>query len=249
MGEGLQRTVAVTGGSRGIGRAVCLALAEPGASIYFSYRQAAAAAAETAAQCLARGARYAAAVAADVRDPQAVGAFVDRAVAETGSLDVLVCNAGVTRDGLILRMPQAAWDEVITTNLTGAFHCAKAAARVMIRQRRGRIILIASVAAIAGNAGQANYAAAKAGLLGLAKSLARELAPRQITVNTVAPGLVDTEMTAAMDPAARQAALEAVPLGRMGQAAEVAAAVRFLASAEAGYITGHTLHVNGGMYM
>ena len=249
MGEDLHRTVAVTGGSRGIGKAVCLALAETGASVFFSYRQNAAAAAQTEKECLARGAQRAVAVAADVQDPQAVKAFIDRAVDENGSLDVLVCNAGINRDGLILRMAQAAWDAVIATNLTGAFHCTKAAACVMIRQRRGRIILISSVAGVAGNAGQANYAAAKAGLLGLTKSLARELAPRHITVNAVAPGLIETEMTAAMNATAREAALTTVPLGRMGQSAEVAAAVRFLASEEAGYITGQTLHVNGGMYM
>jgi 3-oxoacyl-[acyl-carrier protein] reductase len=146
-------------------------------------------------------------------------------------------------------MREAAWDAVIATNLTGAFYCARAAARIMIRQRRGRIILISSVAGAAGNAGQTNYAAAKAGIIGLTKSLARELAPRQITVNAVAPGLVDTEMTAAMTADARDAALKTVPLGRLGRVEEVAEAVRYLASEEAGYITGQTLHINGGMYM
>ena len=249
MGEAFQRTVVVTGGSRGIGRAVCLAFAAPGTAIILGYRQDAAAAEQTAEECRARGLAMVAAVAADVCDPEAVAGLFERATVDTGRLDVLVCNAGITRDGLILRMREAAWDAVITTNLTGAFYCTRAAARIMIRQHRGRIILISSVVAAAGNAGQTNYAAAKAGILGLTKSLARELASRQITVNAVAPGLVDTEMTAAMTADARDAALKNVPLGRLGRVDEIAAAVRYLASEEAEYITGQTLHVNGGMYM
>jgi 3-oxoacyl-[acyl-carrier protein] reductase len=249
MGEAFQRTVVVTGGSRGIGRAVCLAFAAPGTAIILGYRQDAAAAGQTAEECRARGASMVAAVAADVCDPEAVTDLFERATVDTGRLDVLVCNAGITRDGLILRMREAAWDAVITTNLTGAFYCTRAAARIMIRQHRGRIILISSVVAATGNAGQTNYTAAKAGILGLTKSLARELASRQITVNAVAPGLVDTEMTAAMTADARDAALKNVPLGRLGRVEEIAAAVMYLASEEAGYITGQTLHVNGGMYM
>jgi len=162
---------------------------------------------------------------------------------------VLVCNAGITRDNLVMRMSPADWDAVIATDLTGAFHCVRAAARPMARQRSGRIILVSSVVGAAGNAGQANYAAAKAGLIGLAKSLARELASRGVTVNAVAPGLVDTDMAAALEPAAREALISTIPLGRIGTAEEVAAAVGFLASEAAGYITGQVLHVNGGMYM
>lgn len=241
-------TVVVTGGSRGIGRAICLSFAEAGGRVFFNYRRDAAAAAETVAACNAAGGN-AEAVVADVADPEAVTAFFGHVLERTGRIDALVCNAGITRDVLVPRMSLADWNTVIATDLTGAFLCAKAAARAMIRQRSGRVVMIASVVAAAGNAGQANYAAAKAGLIGLTKSLARELAPRSITVNAVAPGLVDTDMTSALTPAAREAILADVPLGRMAAASEVAAAVRFLASEDAGYITGQVLHVNGGMYM
>ena len=244
----VERTVVVTGGSRGIGRSLCLGFAEAGTAVFFSYRTDAEAAAQTAAACRSRGARVAA-VAADVCDGAAVDRLFEQVLADTGRIDVLVCNAGITRDGLVMRMSEAAWDAVIDTNLTGAFRCVKAAARTMVRQRSGRIILVSSVVGAAGNAGQANYAAAKAGLVGMTKSLARELAPRHITVNAVAPGLVETDMTASLSPVEREAILNTIPLGRIGHVNDVAAAVRFLASGDAGYITGQTLHVNGGMYM
>jgi 3-oxoacyl-[acyl-carrier protein] reductase len=248
MVQKLEPTVVVTGGSRGIGRAICLAFAEADTRVFLNYRSDAAAAAETVAACGAAGGR-AEAVPADVADRTAVAAFFERVLAETGRIDVLVCNAGITRDALVMRMSPADWDDVIATDLTGAFHCVKAAARTMVRQRSGRIILVTSVVGVTGNAGQANYAAAKAGLIGLTKSLARELASRRITVNAVAPGLVDTDMTAALAPGAREALLAAIPLGRIGSAAEVAAAVHFLASEAAGYITGQVVQVNGGMHM
>jgi 3-oxoacyl-[acyl-carrier protein] reductase len=248
MEEKTQPTVVVTGGSRGIGRAICLAFAATGSRVFFNYRSDAAAAAETVAACRAAGCQ-AAAVAADVADADAVAGFFERILAETGRIDVLVCNAGITRDGLVMRMSPADWDAVIATNLTGVFYCVKAASRAMVRRRSGRIVLVASVVGATGNSGQANYAAAKAGLIGLTKSLARELASRRVTVNAVAPGLVDTDMAAALNPGAREAILAAIPLGRMASASEVAAAVRFLASEEAGYITGQVLNVNGGMYM
>lgn len=243
-----QSTVVVTGGSRGIGRAICLAFAATQPRLFFNYRSDAVAAAETLAACQASGADVSA-TAVDVTDAVAVAAFFDQILAATGRIDVLVCNAGITRDGLVMRMSSEDWAAVIATDLTGAFHCVRAAARPMVRQRSGRIILVTSVVGAAGNAGQANYAAAKAGLIGLTKSLARELAPRNVTVNAVAPGLVDTDMAAALAPAAREALISTIPLGRIGSAREVAAAVKFLASAAAGYITGQVLHVNGGMYM
>jgi 3-oxoacyl-[acyl-carrier protein] reductase len=248
MKEKGQSTIVVTGGSRGIGRAVCLAFARMRPRLFFNYHSDAAAAAETLADCRAVGADVSA-TAVDVADGAAVAAFFKEILAATGRIDVLVCNAGITRDGLVMRMSPEDWDAVIATDLTGAFHCVRAAARPMVRQRSGRIILVASVVGAAGNAGQANYAAAKAGLIGLTKSLARELAPRNVTVNAVAPGLVDTDMAAALAPGAKEALAAAIPLGRIGTPEEVAAAIGFLASEAAGYITGQVLHVNGGMYM
>jgi 3-oxoacyl-[acyl-carrier protein] reductase len=173
---------------------------------------------------------------------------VAKTVAEAGALHVLVNNAGITRDGLLLRMKPEDWDLVLRVNLTGAFNFCKAAAPVLVKQRWGRIVNISSVVGAMGNAGQANYAASKAGLLGLTKSLARELASRGITVNAVAPGFIDTAMTQALPEKAREALLTQIPAGRLGQAADVADAVRYLASEGAGYITGQVLHVNGGMY-
>ncbi|MDD2603855.1 MAG: 3-oxoacyl-[acyl-carrier-protein] reductase [Desulfobacteraceae bacterium] len=241
-------TIVVTGGSRGIGRAICLTFARTRPHLFFNYRSDAGAAAETLAACRAAGA-VASATAVDVADGAAVAVFFKEILDATGHIDVLVCNAGITRDGLVMRMSPEDWDAVIATDLTGAFHCVRAAARPMARQRSGRIILVTSVVGTAGNAGQANYAAAKAGLIGLTKSLARELAPRNVTVNAVAPGLVDTDMAAALAPDARDALTASIPLGRIGTPEEVAAAVQFLASEAAGYITGQVLHVNGGMYM
>lgn len=243
-----QRTVAVTGGSRGIGRAVCRAFAGPGTRVYFNYTRPGDAVGETEA-LVAEAGGQGFGVPADVRDEVAVGAFFQRLLDETGRIDVLVNNAGVSRDGLLVRMGQEQWDAVVDTNLKGAFLCSRAAVRPMMRQRSGRIIHMTSVVGASGNPGQANYVAAKAGLIGLTKAMARELAPRGITVNAVAPGFVETDMTRSLPDKTRKAIVGQIPMGRAGNAEEVAALVAFLASEAAAYITGQVLHINGGMYM
>lgn len=238
----------VTGGGRGIGRAICLALAKAGFDVCINYAASAAAAEQTAEECKAFG-MQAMTLQADVTDPAQCQALVETAAKTFGRLDVLVNNAGVTADKLILRMQEADFDKVINANLKGAFFCCKTACKLMMRQRYGRIINISSVVGLHGNAGQSNYAASKAGLIGLTKSLAKEFAARGVTVNAVAPGFIETDMTAAMSDAAKEAALTAVPAGKIGHAEDVANAVAFLASAEAGYITGQVLCVDGGMGM
>ena len=239
------KVAVVTGGSRGIGRAVCLELARRGASVVFSYAGNEGAARETEAACAAfsavRGVR------ADVTDADAVKALMDTARQEFGRIDILVNNAGITRDNLALLLKEEDFDKVLETNLKGAFLCSKAVCRPMMKQRFGRIINLSSVVGLRGNAGQVNYAASKAGLLGLTKSLAKELATRGVTVNAVAPGYIDTDMTAALPDAAKTALLNAIPMKRLGNGADVAAAVVFFASEEAGYITGQVLCVDGGM--
>ena len=238
----------VTGGGRGIGRAICLALARAGFAVCVNYAASAAAAEQTAADCRALGVE-AAALQADVTDPAACQTLVETAARTFGRLDVLVNNAGVTADKLILRMQEEDFDKVINANLKGAFFCCKAACKLMMRQRYGRIVNISSVVGLHGNAGQANYAASKAGLIGMTKSLAKEFAARNVTVNAVAPGFIGTDMTDAMPEAAKQAAMTGIPAGRIGAAEEVANAVAFLAGEGASYITGQVLCVDGGMGM
>ncbi len=246
--ENLRRTALVTGGTKGIGRAVCLALAEKGMDIAVNFAGSAAAAEETAAACRALGVR-AVTLQADVRRPENCQKLVEDTVAALGRIDVLVNNAGITADTLMLRMTEADFDNVLATNLKGAFFCTKAASRTMMRQRYGRIVSISSVVGLHGNAGQTNYAAAKAGLIGLTKSVAKEYAARGITANVVAPGFIDTDMTAAMPESARAAAAASIPAGKVGDVKDVAAAVAFLAGEQSGYITGQVLCVDGGMGM
>ena len=242
------KTAIVTGGSRGIGRAICLELARQGADIVFSYAGNTAAAEETCSQIQALGGK-ARAIQGDVADAAAVQTLVNTAVQELGGVDILVNNAGITRDGLAMTLKEEDFQAVVDTNLKGAFLCMKAVARPMMKARRGRIINLASVVALRGNPGQINYCASKAGVIGMTKSLAKELGSRGITVNAVAPGYIETDMTAALPESARQSMLATVPLGRPGQPEDVARAVAFLASDEAAYITGQVLCVDGGMAM
>ncbi|MBF6599835.1 MAG: 3-oxoacyl-[acyl-carrier-protein] reductase [Dehalococcoidia bacterium] len=237
----------VTGGSRGIGRAIALALAAHGARVAVNYATNAAAADETAAAIGGEGA--AVTLAGDIAKPAQGAALVERTIAAFGRIDILVNNAGVTRDDLVLRMSEDAWDQVIDTNLKGTYSVTKAALRPMVRQRWGRIICISSVAGIVGNAGQANYAAAKAGIVGFTKSIAKEVASRNITANVIAPGFIDTEMTRDLTEGQRAEIMRMVALGRTGTPDDIAPAAVFLASDEAAYVTGHVLTVDGGLVM
>lgn len=236
----------MTGASRGIGRAIARRLATGGATVICVARGTNAEA--TAAEIAASGG-VALAHSADVTDAAAVEALVKGTVEIHGRLDILVSNAGITRDQLMLRMKRADWDDVLATNLTAAFTLCQAALKPMIKQRAGRIVAISSVVGQMGNAGQANYAASKAGLIGFCKALAREVASRQVTVNVVAPGLVETDMTRTIKEDVKNDWSTHIPLGRLGSPDDIAAAVGFLASDEAAYITGQVLAVNGGMYM
>lgn len=242
------KTAVVTGGSRGLGRAICLELARGGANVLFCYAGNEAAARETARDIEALGAK-ALAVRCDVSDAAQVDALAKAAVEAFGRIDILVNNAGITRDNLLMRMSEADFDLVVNANLKGTFLCMKAVSRLMLKQRYGRIVNVSSVVGLRGNAGQVNYAASKAGVVGMTKSLAKELASRRVTVNAVAPGFMETDMTAALPEAARAAAQGSIPMNRLGAPEDVARAVAFLASDDAAYITGQVLAVDGGMAM
>jgi len=241
------RIALVTGASQGIGRDCALVLAEAGADIVLGSRNVEKlAGVATEVEALGRKALV---VSLDVGDGESVKAAIAKSIAALGKLDILVNNAGITRDNLAMRMKPEDWEAVLRTNLSGAFHCIKAVLPGMVRQRHGRIINVVSVVAQAGNAGQANYIASKSGLIGLTRAIAAEVASRSITVNAVSPGFIDTAMTAGLPETIREKILHQVPLGRLGTGREVAYGVRFLASDEAAYITGHVLNINGGMFM
>jgi 3-oxoacyl-[acyl-carrier protein] reductase len=238
------RTALVTGASGGLGSAIARALHQQGAIVTLSGTR------KEALEALATELKERVHIeSCDLSDPEAVEKLVPAAEAAMGSLDILINNAGLTRDGLILRMKDADWDLVLAVNLTASFRLARAALKSMVKRRFGRIISITSVVGVTGNPGQANYAASKAGIIGLSKSLAREVAARNITVNCVAPGFIESPMTDVLTEAQKAAILSGVPIGRLGAASEIAAAVVYLASSEAAYVTGETLHVNGGMAM
>lgn len=242
------QNVLVTGGSRGIGRAVCEAFAKAGANVAVNFSGNVEKAEETVEACKAHGVD-AFSVKADVADSAAVNDMVKTVLERFQTVDVLVNNAGITKDNLIMRMKEEDFDAVINTNLKGVFNVSKALTRPMMKQRSGRIINVSSVVGVLGNAGQANYVASKAGVIGLTKSLARELSNRNILVNAVAPGFISTEMTDTLDEDMKKALLDQIPLGRLGQTEDVANVILFLAGEGASYMTGQTLHIDGGMVM
>ena len=242
------KVAVVTGGSRGIGRTISLRLAEQGAFVYVNYVSRPEAAEETIAQVEAHGGNGSV-IQFDVADLSAVQAAFKEISSEKGHADILINNAGITRDQLVPLMKEADWDAVLDTNLKGTFNCCKAVIRGMMKKRQGRIVNISSVVGFSGNGGQVNYAAAKAGMIGLTKSMAREFASRNVTVNCVAPGYIVTEMTETLSEDVQQKLLSEIPLGSLGVADDVAGAVCYLTSEGAGYVTGQTIHVNGGMYM
>lgn len=241
-----RKTAIVTGASRGIGRAAAVRLAKTGMDIVFTYNSGVEAAEETKALCMAEGVKVLA-VQADVSRSENCDTLVEQALEFGGRVDVLVNNAGITRDGLIIRMSDEQFDQVIDTNLKGAFYMMRAVSKQMMKQRSGRIINISSVVGVMGNAGQVNYAASKAGVIGMTKSLARELASRKVTVNAIAPGMIETDMTAVMSEKAKESMKAAIPAGEMGKPEDIAGAIAFLAGEDGRYITGQVICVDGGM--
>ncbi len=242
------KTAIVTGGSRGIGRSICLALAKAGANVVTCYANGASGANETVKLCEELGVK-AMAMKADVANYEDVSAMVTKTKEDFGSIDILVNNAGITKDNLMLKMSEADFEQVIDTNLKGAFLFTKDVSKIMLKQRSGRIINISSVVGVFGNAGQVNYAASKAGLIGMTKSVAKELASRGITSNAIAPGFIETDMTAALNESVTEEMLKSIPLKRMGTGEDIANTVVFLASDMASYITGQVICVDGGMAM
>lgn len=236
----------VTGASRGIGRAIALELAEQGAQVIINYNGSLESAEKVKSEIEAKGGK-AEVVQCNVADFEQCSDFISRVIKDFGKIDILVNNAGITRDGLLMKMSEKDFDDVIAINLKGTFHTMRAAARQMIRQRSGRIINMSSVVGICGNAGQVNYAASKAGVIGMTKSAAKELASRGVTVNAVAPGFIETEMTAALSDRVKEEAVGQIPMGRFGKPEDIAKIVAFLASEEAGYITGQVIQADGGM--
>ncbi|MCF6410533.1 3-oxoacyl-[acyl-carrier-protein] reductase [Pseudalkalibacillus salsuginis] len=242
------KTALVTGASRGIGRAIAIELAKQGASVAVNYSGSEEKARQVVEEIQENGGK-AFAIQSDVSSVDSVTAMIKEVITTYGSLDILVNNAGITRDNLLMRMKEEEWDTVINTNLKGVFNCTKAVARQMMKQRAGRIINIASIVGVSGNPGQANYVAAKAGVIGLTKTTAKELSSRGITVNAVAPGFIETDMTDALEGSVKDEMLKQIPLARLGRPEDIAAAVKFLAGDESSYITGQTIHVDGGMVM
>jgi 3-oxoacyl-[acyl-carrier protein] reductase len=243
-----KRTIVVTGGSKGIGRAICAAFAAKDTAVYFNFNSPESSGKKTSEMILSAGGTPKS-MRVNVASEPEVSNFFKTIIDETGRIDVLVNNAGITRDTMLPRMKERDWDDVMAVNLKGAFFCMKAASKTMIKQRFGRIINIASIAGGTGNPGQANYAASKAGLIGLTKTAARELASRQITVNAIAPGFIETDMTASLPDQVKKAIISQIPLGRPGIPEDIAQVSVFLASDAAAYITGQVIHVNGGIYL
>ena len=249
MSNAGSRIVIITGGSKGIGRAIALRFAEEKARLVLVHYDPDEVASQETLEKLAKRGIQAESHKVDVSSSEAADALVKEVLSRFGRVDVLVNNAGITRDTLLMRMSEKDWDTVMSVNLKSVFNCTQAVVRSMIKQRAGRIVSISSVVGQIGNAGQANYSASKAGIMGFTKTIARELAGRGITVNAVAPGFINTEMTAVLSEKARQAFMQQIPMGRMGEPEEVSEAVYWLCSDAAGYITGQVLHVNGGLYM